>query len=70
MLMGMTSSYTVTGMSCGGCAGSVSRALNALDGVSDVKIDLKTGQVTVDSAEPIAETDIRAAVEKAGYKVA
>ncbi|MFD8500438.1 heavy-metal-associated domain-containing protein [Amycolatopsis sp. NPDC059657] len=66
----MTSSYTVTGMSCGGCAGSVSRALNALDGVSDVKIDLKTGQVTVDSAEPIAETDIRAAVEKAGYKVA
>ncbi|WP_370946188.1 heavy-metal-associated domain-containing protein [Amycolatopsis sp. cg5] len=66
----MTSSYTVTGMSCGGCAGSVSRALNALDGVSNVKIDLKTGQVTVDSADPIAESDIRAAIEKAGYKLA
>ncbi|WP_091300260.1 heavy-metal-associated domain-containing protein [Amycolatopsis xylanica] len=66
----MTSSYTVTGMSCGGCAGSVSRALNALTGVSDVKIDLKTGQVTVDSAEPVAEPDIRAAIEKAGYQLA
>ncbi|SDZ44656.1 Copper chaperone CopZ [Amycolatopsis xylanica] len=70
MLVAMTSSYTVTGMSCGGCAGSVSRALNALTGVSDVKIDLKTGQVTVDSAEPVAEPDIRAAIEKAGYQLA
>ena len=35
----------VTGMTCGGCASSVTRALVAIDGVHDVKVTLSAGKI-------------------------
>jgi copper chaperone len=63
-------SYTVTGMSCGHCAQSVTDELMALDGVSEVAVDLPANLVTVTSENPLPDADVRAAVMEAGYSVA
>ncbi|MBW4716823.1 heavy-metal-associated domain-containing protein [Saccharothrix obliqua] len=59
--------FTVTGMTCGHCVASVTEEVTRIDGVTDVAVDLPTGEVKVTSAVPVAEADVRAAVEEAGY---
>lgn len=68
--MTQTQTYTVTGMTCGHCATSVSEEISELDGVQDVAVVVETGAVTVTSAEPLDEGAVRAAVEEAGYQLA
>jgi copper chaperone CopZ len=68
--MAVTSSYTVTGMTCGHCVTAVTSELTGLDGVQDVQIDLGTGRVTVTSAAPLSDESVRAAVDEAGYELA
>ena len=68
--MAVTSSYTVTGMTCDHCVTAVTSELAGLDGVQDVQIDLGTGRVTVTSAAPLSDESVRAAVDEAGYELA
>jgi copper chaperone len=68
--MAVTSTYTVVGMTCGHCVQAVTGELSALPGVDDVQVDLGTGAVTVTSAAPLAEDEVRAAVDEAGYELA
>ncbi|MEU9251315.1 MULTISPECIES: heavy-metal-associated domain-containing protein [Streptomyces] len=63
-----TTVYRVTGMTCGHCEGAVTTELSALAGVSSVKAVAATGEVTVTSAAPLADEDVRAAVDEAGYE--
>ncbi|MFD8978826.1 heavy-metal-associated domain-containing protein [Streptomyces sp. NPDC059564] len=65
-----TAVYKVTGMTCGHCEGAVTAELTALPGVTSVKAVATTGEVTVVSAAPLAEADVRAAVDEAGYELA
>jgi copper chaperone len=65
----MTTTYTVTGMTCGHCVNSVSEEVGQVTGVTGVDVDLKTGAVTVTSDGPLDDAAIRAAVEEAGYEV-
>jgi len=62
--------YTVTGMTCGHCVASVTEEISEIDGVTDVAVDLPTGAVTVTSKKPLDESEVRAAVEEAGYQLA
>ncbi|MCP2257774.1 Copper chaperone CopZ [Streptoalloteichus tenebrarius] len=62
--------YTVTGMTCGHCASSVSEEVRGIPGVSDVAVDVASGRVTVTSEAPLNVEDVRAAVEEAGYALA
>jgi copper chaperone len=64
------STYTVDGMTCEHCVASVTEEISELDGVSAVAVELSTGAVTVTSAQPLDTTDVRTAVEEAGYKLA
>lgn len=64
------SSYTVTGMTCGHCAGAVREEVGALAGVAKVDVDVESGSVVVTSEAPLAVDDVRAAVEEAGYALA
>jgi copper chaperone len=64
-----TTTYTVSGMTCGHCVNSVSSEIGKLTGVREVKVDLATGAVTVESEQPLAEADVAAAVDEAGYQV-
>jgi copper chaperone CopZ len=63
----VTTSYKVTGMTCGHCEGAVTEEISALDGVSSVTAEAGTGLVTIVSAAPLDDTAVRAAVEEAGY---
>ncbi|WP_394618102.1 heavy-metal-associated domain-containing protein [Lentzea sp. JNUCC 0626] len=62
--------HTVTGMTCGHCASSVTTEVSRLDGVTNVAVDLPTGQVTITSKTPLPLDDVRAAVTEAGYELA
>ena len=42
--MSETSTYTVTGMTCGHCAASVTEEISEIAGVEDVDVVLETGR--------------------------
>ena len=65
-----TQNFTVVGMTCGHCVSSVTEEVTEIAGVSNVDVDLASGNVTVTSSEPISDDAIRAAVEEAGYSLA
>ena len=61
----------VEGMVCDGCVASVTRALQARDGVSGVSVSLQEGAVTIDfDPGTVALPDLTAAIEAAGFDVA
>ncbi|MBU8577618.1 heavy-metal-associated domain-containing protein [Brevibacterium luteolum] len=64
-----TSTYTVTGMTCAHCVMSVTEEVTEIEGVTDVDVDLASGQMKVTSDGPVAESAIRDAVEEAGYQL-
>ena len=68
--MSTTSTWTVTGMTCGHCAACVTEEITEIDGVEGVEVDVPTGQVTVTSAAPLDAAAVKAAVEEAGYQLA
>lgn len=67
--MAVTSTYHVTGMTCGHCVQAVTGELTALPGVDAVQIDLASGSVTVTSEQALTEDAVRAAVDEAGYEL-
>lgn len=65
-----TTTYTVTGMTCGHCAAAVTQEITALEGVEDVAVDVASGAVTVTSQGPLDEAQVASAVDEAGYALA
>ena len=63
-----TSTYTVTGMTCGHCVSAVSEEVGGLPGVTEVSVDLPTGVVTVTSDSPFDPAVVTSAVAKTGYE--
>ena len=62
-----STSYVVTGMTCGHCVHAVTEEVSALDGVEDVAVDLDSGRLTVTSQAEIPYAVVAAAVDEAGY---
>ncbi len=65
-----TADYSVTGMTCGHCAGAVTEEIQELPGVTDVEVQLVAGgtsTVTVTSDAPLDERSVATAVDEAGY---
>ena len=60
----MATTYTVTGMTCGGCARSVTSAIQAAAPAAKVEIDLAKQAVTVEGA---SEAEVKQAVDGAGF---
>jgi copper chaperone CopZ len=69
-----TQTYSVTGMTCGHCAGAVREELEAVAGVNQVEVDLVAGgtsTVTVTSEAPLEDVTVAEALDEAGdYKLA
>jgi copper chaperone CopZ len=57
----------VTGMSCGGCAGRVTRTLRELEGVHEVEIELSHGTVRIRHAPELLASALAERVTAAGY---
>ncbi|MFD2367874.1 heavy-metal-associated domain-containing protein [Pseudoduganella sp. GCM10020061] len=55
----------VEGMSCGHCAGRVSKAIADVDPAAKVEVDVGSGLVRVTSSAPVQE--LAQAVSEAGY---
>jgi copper chaperone CopZ len=65
-----TEQIKISGMTCGGCTSAVTRALQAIAGVSDVKVSLSPGEATVQYDESVTSPhQLKAAVTGAGYGV-
>lgn len=60
---------TVTGMSCSGCEQNVETTLQNLDSVSRVDADHEADSVDVVLEDGVADDDVNAAIEQAGYDV-
>ena len=63
-----TLSFDVSGMTCGGCTGSVQRTLSKLDGISQAEVTLSPGVATV-VADParVTPAQIELAITQLGY---
>jgi copper chaperone CopZ len=66
----VTRTWTVAGMTCDHCVASVTEEVSELPGVRSVDVVLDGGRLTVESGAPLAEDDVRRAVEEAGYRLA
>jgi copper chaperone len=62
-----TTVWTVSGMTCGHCVSAVTAEVRALPGVTDVAVELESGRLTVTAEPDLAEADLAAAVDEAGY---
>ncbi len=67
--MSTTTTITVDGMTCGHCVSAVQSEVGKLQGVSEVSVDLPSGQVTIVGERAPDPEALRAAVEEAGYEV-
>ena len=63
-----TSTYTVTGMTCGHCVSSVTEEVSEVAGVTDVTVELESGLLTVTGDADSGA--VQAAVAEAGYAAA
>lgn len=65
-----TETFQVSGMKCRGCAGAVTRALEAVAGVLDVNVRLDDGAVTVRFDERTTQpARLADSIRQAGYGV-
>ena len=64
----MNQTFNVQGMSCGHCVGAVTQAVKSVDPQAEVKVDLGSGKVEVQSQRD--RTAIAKAIEEEGYQVA
>lgn len=62
--------FDVVGMTCDHCARAVSAEVGALPGVDVVQVDLRIGQVRITADRILSTTELREAVEEAGYRLA
>ena len=60
----------VNGMMCGHCEAHVKKALEAIDGIESAVASHEENSVVITTTKDVAEADIKAAVEDAGYEYA
>jgi copper chaperone len=67
--MGHTeTTFTIAGMSCGGCVNSVKRVLTSVQGIEPLKVEVGRATVRIDPARATA-VQAREAIERAGFTV-
>lgn len=59
--------FTIQGMSCGGCVNSLTRVLKSVPGIEPIKIEVGKAHVRLD--ERATSDTVREAVERAGFAV-
>jgi copper chaperone len=59
----------VKGMSCQHCVMAVTKALDGIEGIKNVTVDLEGGEASFDETEPVDRETIRERISNAGYEV-
>lgn len=65
---GMQKKFKVKGMMCQNCVKHVTKALESVDGVTNVAVDLDAGSAVVDLSSDVADQALIDAVAEAGYE--
>lgn len=60
-------SLTVKGMSCEHCVSSVTKALEAIEGISNVSVDLNAAKATFDN-NGVTNEEIQIAIKRIGFE--
>ncbi|MEV7520922.1 heavy-metal-associated domain-containing protein [Streptomyces sp. NPDC091371] len=66
---GISTVYSVAGMTCGHCKATLTREIGALADVLSVDVDLGTGQVTVSTAGEPDDALLAKVIDEAGYEL-
>lgn len=61
---------SVKGMMCGHCEKHVKEALEAIEGITSATASHEKAEVAIETSKEVDESEIKAAVEKAGYEYA
>ena len=64
----ITKTFTISGMSCGGCVNSLTRVLKTVPGIQPIKIEVGKAQLRID-ADRVTSQTVRDAVVRAGFDV-
>lgn len=64
--MAITTTYNVSGLTCGHCENAVKEEIGEISGVQNVEVSHETGVLTVTSEAPLNFDDVTAAIEEAG----
>ena len=59
----------IKGMSCNHCVMAATKALNEVDGISNVSVDLEKGEAAFDEATPVDINIIKEKIKNAGFEV-
>lgn len=60
---------TIKGMTCGHCVAAVTKALEGVDGIADVSVDLEKGQAEFRETGPVDTRKVAESIAEAGYEV-
>jgi copper chaperone len=60
--------FTISGMSCGGCVNSLTRVLKTVPGIEPLKIEVGKAQLRLD-ADRVNSQTVKDAVNRAGFEV-
>jgi copper chaperone len=58
----------IKGMSCQHCVKAVKKALEEIDGIDNVNVNLAAGEATFEELRPVDADLIREKIKKAGYE--
>ena len=64
----MQTTINVSGMTCGHCVSAVTMELSLLPSVTEVDVDLESGQVTITSDAALEQAQLATAIDEAGYE--
>jgi len=59
----------IKGMSCQHCVKAVTKALSEIEGVSNVQVDLASGEASFEESGPVSTEVIAEKVKKAGFEL-
>ncbi len=59
----------INGMVCEGCENRVKKALERLEGVTEVQADHESGMVTIKTEEELNSTLLKETLDKIGFEV-
>lgn len=59
----------IKGMSCNHCVQAVSKALEDIEGIENVVVDLAKGEARFDMGKPVEPKIIEEHIKRAGYQV-
>jgi copper chaperone CopZ len=65
----MQTTINVSGMTCGHCVSAVTMELSLLPSVTEVEVDLESGQVTITSDAALEQAQLATAIDEAGYEL-